>query len=659
MAQIKFEDMLRPMYEARAVVAWASAALWLILLGLIFQAPRATVLACAALSVTMALIRLQNARRLLNYKVGLIGKAPTLITTSKLRGSMKNMGNNLWLGWGFEWQQIHTQRVQAIIGVGTKAEIYPPRWWLKFIKSKHDPYTAKGKSWIHGVGCARLSSKEKGEGDVMIPFEALKGHCAIIATTGAIKTRLAALIIFQLASRGDAVIVIDPKGDKDLRAICKQAAEFAGFPERFLMIHPAFASQSVRLDLMKNWDQVSQVASRVKMVLGSQDNNNFTEFCWLAVHQITSAMKYIGRRVSLYGLKTAMGSRITVERIAELALTKFFTEQAPQLLEAVQKEENAKNAKGASAKPPSRNSNEVETNSPRLSAMIKVFQKVVPETREDSAATGLPQKPDEIVGVVSILEANKEWFGKMIISITPLLTKLTTDDLRGLLSPDYDDENDLRPIMDCKRVVEGKHILYIGTDTLSDETVGMALSTMILADVSSVAAEIYNHGIESLDDGEEPRRVHVVVDEWGDAVCDPLIQQANKGRGAGFYIWALGQTFSDLVVKFGGDSGKARRFMGNMNNLIVGATNDPDTMDLITDKLGEVSVNVKSQSTGMGSKTEDVGLEFSANSSVSLQSKDVAVFRRDLLGSLPDLHYLAFVNRGELYKGRIPVLVEG
>ena len=110
--------------------------------------------------------------------------------------------------------------------------------------------------------------------------------------------------------------------------------------------------------------------------------------------------------------------------------------------------------------------------------------------------------------------------------------------------------------MDMKRIIEGNHILYIGTDTLADESVGRAISTMALADASAVAAEIYNHGSAS-DRGEEPRRVHVVIDEWGDAVCAPVIQQANKGRGAGFFIWALGQTFSDLVDKFSGSPGKA------------------------------------------------------------------------------------------------------
>jgi conjugal transfer pilus assembly protein TraD len=179
---------------------------------------------------------------------------------------------------------------------------------------------------------------------------------------------------------------------------------------------------------------------------------------------------------------------------------------------------------------------------------------------------------------------------------------------------------------------------------------------MLLADLSSVAAEIYNHGGAG-DDGSEPRRVHVVVDEWRDAACEPMIQQANKGRGAGFFIWAMGQTFSDLVDKFDGNTARARTFIGNMNNLIIGATQDPDTMDMIIDKLGETSIIVKSQSSGMGSKTEDVGLEFSANQSESVQEKTVEIFPRSLLPQMQDLHYIGFFNRGQLMKGRIPVVI--
>lgn len=638
----RFEQLLRPAFEARSAVAWAVAALWMLAITVAFQAAKPALLACGLLALSMTAWRFFGASRLLKYKLSLVGKPTVLMPALRMKAALPQMGANLWLGWGYRWEPRHTQRAYEIMKRDLD-EVYPPKWWLQWTGSKIDPRKAKGLPWIHGL--------DMGERDVTLPFDSLKGHCAIIATTGAIKTRLAALVIFQLAMRGDCVIVIDPKGDKDLREICRQAAVLSGKPERFLMLHPAFASESVRLDLIKNWDRVSQVASRITMVLDSQETDNFKEFCWMAVHRITNAMKYIGRRVSIQTLKTAMESRNTVEHLTELALKKFFADEAPQLAESLERQMNVlRSEKGRPQK------GAIETNSLELLAMIKVFQEAVPETEHDSRRQQLPIKPEELRGLIAILEAPREWFGKMIVSITPMLTKLTTDDLRGLLSPDYDDITDSRPIMDMKRIIEGNHILYLGTDTLADESVGRAIAAMALADASAVAAEIYNHGTAS-DRGEEPRRVHVFIDEAGDAVCAPVIQQANKGRGAGFFIWALFQTFSDLVDKFSGNVPRAKKFIGNMNNLIVGASQDPDTMALIVDKLGETTVVVRGQSTGIGSKTEDVGLEFSANSSTSISEKDKEIFPRALLPSLPDLHYIGFFNRGELVKGRIPVLI--
>ena len=288
--------------------------------------------------------------------------------------------------------------------------------------------------------------------------------------------------------------------------------------------------------------------------------------------------------------------------------------------------------------------------------MVAVFNKDLAEDKGDSRRRGVPAKPEEIRGLVTILEANKEWFGKMITTIRPMLTKLSTDDLHGLLSPDYEDLDDKRPIMDMMRVVRGRHILYVGTDTLADPSVGHTVAAMLLADASSVAAEIYNHGIDG-DDGSEERRIHVIVDEWGDVMCEPLIQQANKGRGAGIFIWALGQTLSDLTDALGGSKPKALRFLGNMNNMIVGATQDSETMKMVSEKLGMTAIQVRSQSQSTGSKTEDTGLEFSVNRGETMKDTVTELFPPSLLPGMPDLQYVGVFNRAEVVKGRIPVLL--
>ncbi len=640
---VQFEQILRPLYELRSVIAWAAAALWCLVWGIVLDFGGATIFLLVVMCAALCMWRAVTGYRLARKKIALIGQPVSFIGTSRLLSKLPQLGDNIWLGYGYRWEPRHTRRAYEVMRRDL-AEIYPKQWLLRLMGIKRNPASERGMQWIHGL--------EPDEQAVLAPFDALKGHCAVIATTGAIKTRLVSLIMFQLAARGDAVVVIDPKGDGELREICRACATAVGKPERFLMLHPAFASMSTRMDLLKNWDRVSQVASRVSLVLSSQEDSTFKDFCWNAVHRITNGMKFVGRRVNIANLKTAMESRVSVERLAEEVLTKFFKEQAPHLSDRI-KEEIAKRGFGGKGK--GKAQVVMESGSDELAAMIEVFNRDLAEDEAEARNNGKIAKREEIKGLVAILEANKEWFGKMVVSITPMLTKLSTDDLRGLLSPDYEDMNDQRPIMDMMKVVQGRHIFYVGTDTLADPSVGHALSAMLLADLSAVAAEIYSHGIEG-DDGSKPRRIHVFVDEWGDAMCEPLIQQANKGRGAGIYIWALGQTLSDLTDALGGSQAKALRFMGNMNNMIVGATQDSATMKMVSEKFGTTTIETRSQSQSIGSKTEDTGLEFSTNRGETVSEKQTELFPPSLLPGLPDLQYVAMLNRSEFIKGRIPVL---
>jgi conjugal transfer pilus assembly protein TraD len=100
----------------------------------------------------------------------------------------------------------------------------------------------------------------------------------------------------------------------------------------------------------------------------------------------------------------------------------------------------------------------------------------------------------------------------------------------------------------------------------------------------------------------------------------------------------------------------AERILGNINNFIIGATQDERTLDFIEQRLGEVPVLIRSQSQSSGQKTEDIGLEYSANRGVSVTEKMQALVPRNLLMAMPDLQYIAIVNRSQVWKGRIPVL---
>ena len=242
----------------------------------------------------------------------------------------------------------------------------------------------------------------------------------------------------------------------------------------------------------------------------------------------------------------------------------------------------------------------------------------------------------------------------MVISLTPILTKLSAGDIGPLLSPDYQDVRDERPIFNSRKLIDGGYVAYLGLDALSDASVAEAIAAMMLADLAATAGEIYNYE----DPRATKRKIHVICDEWGDVVCEPIIQLANKARGANVVLYLAGQTFSDLAVKMGNPQ-KAKRVLGNMNNLIVGATSDQDTLDIVMSKFGETVVRKVNVSQGAGQKTEDAGLEYSANRSTSMSEQSQELIPPNLIMSLPDLQYFAVVNRAQIFKGRIPVLTLG
>ena len=86
-----------------------------------------------------------------------------------------------------------------------------------------------------------------------------------------------------------------------------------------------------------------------------------------------------------------------------------------------------------------------------------------------------------------------------------------------------------------------------------------------------------------------------------------------------------------------------------------------DAARAVTNSLKERETVIErvSSSQGSGQKTEDAGLEYSANRGVSVSDQAADMVPRNLLMALPDLQYFAILNRAALYKGRIPVLTLG
>ena len=623
MKSMHLDTLFRPAFEARAAVAWLIALFWVGALALITKMGWPAYVSMIGLTAGMASFRIVQTLRVWRFKLQLAGANIAFVSTTQIREAQSKLKDKLWLGWGWEWQPSHTQLAYEI-SKKDKKEIYPPEWWLKQQGSDLDPRNAKGKAWIHGM---------EEEQNIAIPKDSFVGHTGILATTGAIKTSLYKLMVYQFALQGDCVIIIDPKGDKDLYAAGRDAAIAIGDPDRFISFRPAFPTSSVRLDGLKNWDRETQVASRVKQIISASDDDNFINFCWTVTTNLVGCMKLVGRRPTIVSLLDHVQSLENPEALCEEVLISFLPKHvnnfSDTLADRMRTIEPVKPGKGKGGL--------ADRASPRLMVLIQLFRELPVEDR---------LRP--ISGLIAMLDSNREWFSKMIVAMVPTLTKIAS--LGPLMSPDYDDVSDTRPIYDMKKIVDGKKIFYVGIDALSDPSVASAIAALLIADAAGYAGETYNYG-----EGKPPV-VHLLMDEAGDGLCEPMVQNLNKGRGAGLRIYLAMQAIADIITSLGNNQALAERILGNINNFIIGATQDERTLDFIEQRLGEVPILIRSQSQSSGQKTEDIGLEYSANRGVSVSEKMQSLVPRNLLMAMPDLQYIAIVNRSQVWKGRIPVL---
>lgn len=575
-------------------------------------------------SAVMAIKRGLETKKLFDAKLNLAGNAFWKLPASELDVVLAKRSSSLWLGRGFRWTRVHTERALELNRLDAQ-DLLPPAWFLKLVKRPFDFEQVKGEPWIHGL--------EQTEGELFMPWWHAEGNWNFFGTTGSGKTRLYETLSYQIVRLGDTLIVVDPKGDKELKRLLQTVCAKAGRPEAFAHFHPAFPSTSVRLDPLANFNRPTEIASRIAEIAGGDPSDSFNAFIWRTVNSIVGGLLYVGERPSLKKLRYY--AEAGPEPLVEACLAKFLAQWKPNdwadqvnYIEA-QIAQKAKNIQPR-----------LKTGTPRQQAMVQVYHDQV--TEQD--------KLDDLNAIISLAEHNREHYGKMIAGLLPLLTQLTSGSLGELLSPNYEDVTDTREILDMRKVSAGKRVLLLQTDSLSDSTVGSAIAAILMSDLRSDAGARYNY---QQDAGEH--RTHLLIDEAGEVVNRPLIAIMNKGRGAGLITYLATQNFSDYIVAFGSEDA-ARQVLGNSNNRLCLRVVDTKTQQYMVESFGEVNVNQASSSTSVGSRAEAVGMDFQGGQSTSVSEKATELFPSFLLGRLPDLHFVAQVSGGKIFKGRIPKL---
>lgn len=503
--------------------------------------------------------------------------------------------SSFFLGWGAEIGYSEAQLIYDI----TKRD-------MKKIIGKQN--VTEGSGYIHGV-------LDK-ENDIRFPFKWANLHTLITGASGSGKTRFFDLVLSQIAMRGECCIFLDPKGDKDIRKIAKSVCEAIGEPERYIMWHPAYPKDTIRLNPLKNFSRSSELAARVTALIPEDGDSFYRDIANTIVQYIVDAMHLINEQVKLTSI------RYYYEHFGLLLEKTIVTWCDKQGIDWRDK---------LYSKLESSNSEEVR-------ALIAV------EYYRTKIASKYPNPTIE--SMASMFVEKRRTLEQSTANLLANLSKVTNGELGEMLSPK--DLDDPRPVFDMKSVVADNKILIIGTDSLSDRIVSSAIGKMILADAAAVASDRYNYG------DDDDKVINLIVDEASEMLCEPLIQMINKARGARFRLWIATQTIADFEAELGSKA-KSDQIIASTNNFISFRCADEPTQKRVLSQIPKTRVRYVMRTQGFNASNEELdGL--GANIGERLMEEEADMFPMELMGQLPNLEYVASFVGGKLVKGRIPVL---
>jgi conjugal transfer pilus assembly protein TraD len=598
----EWESPWRPNIEAKMAASWGLAATATLVIGKYMPVPLPSKFSAIAMSVctamavyrgTQAWHRYVDKTRMGNYGIEFI-TIPELMDKTALATKK----SSVWLGTGFDWTDVEAQKMHAMLAQGVAQTIGK-------ITNEHH---LNGEYWIHGL------DKET---DRFMEVANLVGHTLLVGTTRVGKTRMMELLIGQAIMRGETVIIIDPKGDHALAENARKICAAMGCPERFVYFHPAHPEKSTPIDPMRNWNRRTELASRVAALIPSETGADpFAAFGWKVLNDIVNGLVATGESPNLVHLKRYIEGG--ADNLLLNTLRHHFIDKVADW--------------------ESRSSGFVKKNRDRiLEAYIEFYKQIVIHEAQSS----------DLDGLISTFEHNRDHFQKMVASLIPILSMLTSDPLSELLSPEAK-IGDQKHATDMAKIINNNQVLYLGLDSLADGTVGSAIGSIMLADLTAVAGDRYNYGINS------NKPVNLFIDEAAEVINQPTIQLMNKGGGALFRVTIATQTFADFPARLG-DENKARQVLANVNNQIILRVIDAETQQYIADSLPKIkakSLNLR-YGHGVDAHVQD---EYQASYQESVIEEEAEIFPAAMLGRLPPLHFIAKMSGGRIIKGRIPIL---
>ena len=566
--------------------------------------------------------------------------------------------HKLFLGKGFRWTQQHTQRLRDTLKPEVQRYVQPGRLY-QWARQKEVAWEsipvlsvlAKGlrsrSRWnplapLPAVGGKpALHAVEPLEQSVWMDLGERVGHTLVLGTTRVGKTRLAELLITQDIRRGDVVIVFDPKGDADLLRRIYAEAKRAGRLDDFYLFHLGFPELSARYNAIGNFSRITEVATRIANQLPNEGNSAaFKEFAWRFVNIIARALVALKRRPDYQKIRRYIND-----------IEPLFVEYAGHCAEVAGIDAWASLVEERAADIKERNlPNALRGRSMEAIACMRLLQE---RAIYDPVLDGL----------ISAFKYDKTYFDKIVSSVGPLMEKLTTGTIAALISPDYQDEQDARPIFEWMEVVRRKGIVYVGLDALTDTTVASAVGNSMFADLVSVAGTIYKHGVVAPGSDtslpENARQslptISLHADEFNELIGDEFVPLLNKAGGAGFQVTAYTQTWSDVEARIGSRA-KAGQVAGNFNTMLMLRVKELDTAEMLTEQLPRVEVFTLMSVSGVDDSSDPgSGVDFSSRNEDRISVSEVPMLTAADMVTLPKGQAFALLEGGQLWKIRIPL----
>lgn len=521
----------------------------------------------------------------------------------------------IYLGEGFRLDLDHATVLHRVHASRPAREFAPPR----LPSGEPTPAAARaGDTWIRVL-------EADGQGPVVLEPGRLVGHTLILGTTGAGKTRTVDLICAQVIARGEGLVVIDPKGDRDLYTGLAEAARRHG--RTFHFFHLSRTRESVRLNPLANALRGTDVGARITANMSRDDRSqSFTAFSDTVVSTVATALLELGRRPTIWDIY------------------RHITDVGPLLTDLIVAWGEAQDRAG-------------------------IVELSASQRRERGA---LPDRPAEFVAyyeyrlrerapnqaieaLIKLYRHEREHLSKMIASLIPILTTLTAGEMRELISPDPN-AADPRPIIAISDVMARGEVLYIGLPSLGGGLLAKTVGTLLVSDLASAISDRYIHAEVPAAGGRPgaaPIPLHLVIDEAAEVFSHALVQILNKGRGAGVRVWYCAQSVADIETRLGREG--LGQCLANTNNLMALRLQDEASRRRVLERLKTVVVERREIGHSLGRSEGDRGKTQSESSSYRLGRETQPLVPETFLGALPNLSYVLALG-DETWYGSVPFL---